>query len=118
MADWIDIQKDPAHIRREREKAKAMRKSSWWRSLLDKGICHYCGKKFPPDELSMDHVVPVSRGGKSTKGNIVPCCKECNNAKKYLTPVEMLLAEMEKQEKASSAEEKVVSSVEDTALEQ
>ena len=66
----------------------------------------------------MDHVVPVSRGGKSTKGNIVPCCKECNNAKKYLTPVEMLLTEMEKQEKASSAEEKVVSSVEDTALEQ
>ena len=98
MPDWIDIQKDPAHIKREREKARALRKSAWWRSLLDKGFCHYCGKKFPPEELSMDHIVPVSRGGKSTKGNIVACCKECNNAKKYLTPAEMILAELEKEE--------------------
>jgi 5-methylcytosine-specific restriction endonuclease McrA len=36
----------------------------------------------------MDHVVPISRGGKSKKGNIVPACKECNNKKKYLLPVE------------------------------
>lgn len=98
MPDWIDIQKDLAHIKREREKARALRKSAWWRSLLDKGFCHYCGKKFPPEELSMDHIVPVSRGGKSTKGNIVACCKECNNAKKYLTPAEMILAELEKEE--------------------
>ena len=39
----------------------------------------------------MDHVVPLSRGGRSVKGNIVPCCKECNNNKKYKTPVEMIL---------------------------
>ena len=39
----------------------------------------------------MDHVVPLARGGKSNKGNIVPCCKSCNNDKKYLTPAEMLL---------------------------
>lgn len=63
---------------------------------LDKGICHYCGKKFKPEELSMDHVVPVARGGRSNKGNIVPCCKDCNNKKKYLTPVEMILAELER----------------------
>ena len=30
----------------------------------------------------MDHVVPIVRGGRSTKGNIVVSCKECNNAKK------------------------------------
>lgn len=36
----------------------------------------------------MDHVVPISRGGKTTKSNVVPCCKECNNAKKQLLPME------------------------------
>ena len=36
----------------------------------------------------MDHVVPLIRGGKSTKGNIVPCCKSCNSAKKYMLPIE------------------------------
>jgi 5-methylcytosine-specific restriction endonuclease McrA len=36
----------------------------------------------------MDHIVPLIRGGKSTKGNLVPACKDCNNKKKYLLPVE------------------------------
>jgi 5-methylcytosine-specific restriction endonuclease McrA len=36
----------------------------------------------------MDHIVPMARGGKSTKGNVVPSCKECNNKKKYMLPVE------------------------------
>ena len=43
----------------------------------------------------MDHIVPVARGGKSTRGNIVACCKECNNRKKYLTPAEMIMFEIE-----------------------
>jgi len=36
----------------------------------------------------MDHVVPIARGGKTTKGNVVPCCKTCNNQKKNLLPME------------------------------
>ena len=36
----------------------------------------------------MDHIVPLIRGGKSTRGNIVPACKECNSRKKYLLPIE------------------------------
>jgi 5-methylcytosine-specific restriction endonuclease McrA len=36
----------------------------------------------------MDHIVPIARGGKTTKGNVVPCCKECNNLKKQLLPME------------------------------
>ena len=91
MSDWINIQKDDKHIARERAKAKALRKSQWWQNKLNEGICHYCGKQFPRDELTMDHIVPVARGGTSTKGNVVPCCKQCNSDKKYLTPVEMLL---------------------------
>jgi 5-methylcytosine-specific restriction endonuclease McrA len=95
MSDWIEINKDPKHVNRERQKAKELRKSDWWRQQLAKGICHYCGKKFPVDELTMDHVLPVVRGGKSTKGNVVVCCKQCNNDKKYLTPAEMILRQLE-----------------------
>ncbi len=36
----------------------------------------------------MDHVVPVIRGGKSSRGNVVPSCKECNNKKKHMLPIE------------------------------
>ena len=90
--DWIDIQKDDAHVARER--ARALRKSDWWRAQLARGICHYCGKKFPPEELTMDHIVPVVRGGKSVRGNVVPCCKTCNNEKKYLTPAEIIMKKL------------------------
>jgi len=93
--DWIDIKKDEAHITRERAKAVKMKKSNWWQSELAAGICHYCKNKFKPSELTMDHIVPLSRGGRSVKGNIVPCCKNCNNEKKYLTPVDMILKELD-----------------------
>ena len=36
----------------------------------------------------MDHVVPVVRGGFSKRGNVVPCCKDCNNQKQSMLPVE------------------------------
>ena len=92
--DWIDIQKDDAHVARERAKARELRNSGWWRGELARGICHYCGRKFPPQELTMDHIVPVVRGGKSVRWNVVPCCKECNNEKKYLTPAEIIMKKL------------------------
>ncbi len=104
MEDWIDIQKDDVHVRREREKARELRKSDWWKNQLAQGICHYCGEHFSPEELTMDHIVPVARGGKSNKGNIVPCCKECNNEKKFLTPAEMILRQLEKEERNKSTD--------------
>jgi len=75
-------------IRRERRKAREMRQSQWWKRNCAKGICHYCHQQTPPKELTMDHIVPIARGGKTTKGNVVPCCKECNNQKKQLLPME------------------------------
>ena len=39
-------------------------------------------------ELTMDHIVPIIRGGRSTKNNVVPACKECNNKKKHSLPME------------------------------
>jgi 5-methylcytosine-specific restriction protein A len=91
MDEWFDLQADPAHVAREREKARALRKSAWWQRRVGKGLCAYCGKAFLPRDLTMDHVVPVARGGKSAKGNVVPACKECNNKKKLMTPAEQLM---------------------------
>jgi len=75
-------------LKRERHRARELRETQWWKRRLAKGVCQYCKRSTPPKELTMDHIVPVSRGGKSTKGNVVPCCKECNNAKKQLLPME------------------------------
>lgn len=83
---------DPATVKREKEKARQLRSTSWWQALVQKGVCHYCGKTFAAEEITMDHVVPLSRGGRSTKGNIVPACKECNTKKKHATPVDMILS--------------------------
>jgi len=75
-------------IRRERAKAREIRKSRWWQTKLSLGICYYCGKKIPAKELTMDHIVPLARGGTSSKGNLAACCKECNNLKKTMLPIE------------------------------
>ena len=79
---------DEADIRREKDKARKLRKSRWWQQKLATGTCYYCGKHFKPKDLTMDHVVPLARGGRSTKDNIVTSCKECNNKKKTLLPIE------------------------------
>jgi len=75
-------------IHREREKARELRSTQWWKRKRSKGICHHCGRKFPVRELTMDHLVPIARGGKSTKGNVVPSCKNCNTEKKVHLPFE------------------------------
>jgi 5-methylcytosine-specific restriction endonuclease McrA len=79
---------DEADLKRERSKARQLRQSQWWKRKCAKGVCHYCGRPTAPKALTMDHIVPIARGGRSTKGNLVPCCKECNNAKKQLLPIE------------------------------
>ncbi|MBI4650044.1 HNH endonuclease [Candidatus Desantisbacteria bacterium] len=92
----MDIEKDSKHIAREKTKARELKKTQWWKNEIASGTCYYCGCKFSSDELTMDHIVPLSRGGKSTKGNVVPCCKTCNNEKKYMTPVDMILNKINK----------------------
>ena len=81
----------PAQVKRERERARELRATAWWRAQIAKGVCHYRGRAVGAAALTMDHVIPVARGGKSVKSNCVPCCKECNNKKKSATPAEMIL---------------------------
>jgi len=54
----------------------------------DKNICQYCGLKFKRDELTLDHILPKSLGGKNTWTNVVVCCKRCNNVKGNRTPAQ------------------------------
>ena len=79
---------DPEHVRREKAKARELRRSQWWKNRLAPGTCHYCRARLAPQDLTMDHVVPLVRGGKTRRGNVVPCCRDCNHRKKYLLPSE------------------------------
>jgi len=52
----------------------------------DKNKCQYCGKRYPTSELSLDHIIPRSMGGKSVWENIVCSCTQCNVKKGGKTP--------------------------------
>ena len=84
---WLDgVSEDT--IRREKARARDLRKTRWWQQKTASGECYYCGRQVGIKALTMDHLVPLARGGRSTKDNLVPCCKECNNKKRTLLPVE------------------------------
>jgi 5-methylcytosine-specific restriction endonuclease McrA len=54
----------------------------------DRSRCQYCGKKFSTTELSLDHVIPKSRGGQMSWENVVCACLKCNVRKGGRTPRE------------------------------
>jgi 5-methylcytosine-specific restriction endonuclease McrA len=52
-----------------------------WKRLVNRfgGCCAYCGEK---KILTLEHVVPISRGGRHSAGNIIPACFTCNSSKR------------------------------------
>lgn len=62
--------------------------------LRDRFTCQYCGAAFAPKSLTLDHVMPRSRGGQNAWENLVAACYPCNNVKGGRTPAEagMVLA--------------------------
>jgi len=54
----------------------------------DENRCQYCGHRYPTDELSLDHVIPRSRGGRTTWENLVCSCTRCNARKGGRLPEE------------------------------
>jgi 5-methylcytosine-specific restriction enzyme A len=89
MSDFFGFDgMDEDVIRTERAKARELRKSRWWQRKTASGVCHYCSRKYPHKKLTMDHLVPLARGGRSTKDNLVPSCKACNNKKQSMLPLE------------------------------
>ena len=73
------------NVRRRRE-ASGMKRLRIY--LRDKFRCQYCGEKKVATELTLDHIVPRSRGGDNSPVNIVTACVACNNRKSNRTPAE------------------------------
>lgn len=64
---------------------------AWTRRGLfarDGHTCAYCGRRVSARELTVDHVIPVSQGGRATWGNTVTACARCNQRKADRTPHE------------------------------
>lgn len=80
--------------KKEKAKARELRASIWWRQVVGKGLCYHCEQKFKAAELTMDHSIPIARGGKSDKKNCVPSCKDCNTKKGYKTRAEMAMEQI------------------------
>jgi len=92
---WTLVLKIPAVVRLLSmvSRKKVVRFSRMNVLTRDNWTCQYCGKKFPTNELSIDHVIPRSRGGKSVWTNVVCSCTGCNGRKggRLLTEAAMKL---------------------------
>lgn len=64
---------------------KCTRKNIIWR---DNNICQYCGQRYVSSQLTIDHIIPKSRGGGNSWYNLVTSCKKCNQDKGPRTPEE------------------------------
>jgi 5-methylcytosine-specific restriction endonuclease McrA len=73
------------NVRRRREASGTKRLRIYMR---DKFRCQYCGDKRAATELTLDHILPRSRGGDNSPVNIVTACVACNNRKSDRTPAE------------------------------
>jgi 5-methylcytosine-specific restriction endonuclease McrA len=73
------------NVRRRREASSMKRLRIYMR---DKFRCQYCGEKKPAGELTLDHILPRSRGGDNSPVNVVTACVACNNRKGDRTPAE------------------------------
>jgi 5-methylcytosine-specific restriction endonuclease McrA len=73
------------NIRRRREQSSMKRLRIYTR---DKFRCQYCGVKGTASELTLDHILPRSRGGDNSPINVVTACLKCNNRKGDRTPDE------------------------------
>lgn len=56
--------------------------------MRDRNRCQYCGKKGTTFDLTLDHILPRSRGGRTVAENLCAACQECNNRKSDRTPEE------------------------------
>lgn len=106
MSDFYFTPASEAHQKKEKAKARELRQGVWWKQVVGKGICYHCEQRFKAGDLTMDHLVPISRGGKTDKKNCVPSCKDCNTKKGYKTRAELAMDDLEKLEIKSEKESK------------
>jgi len=75
------------------------KRNIFWR---DANVCQYCAKTFHIKELTIDHVIPKSRGGKNTWQNLATSCMKCNQKKGARTPEEANMKLLNKPHRPSS----------------
>jgi 5-methylcytosine-specific restriction endonuclease McrA len=56
--------------------------------LRDRFVCQYCGEGLPAHDLTFDHIVPRSKGGRTVWTNVVTACSPCNLRKGNRTPAQ------------------------------
>ncbi len=94
---WVRENKDRAKMYTERYRSRRRNAAvidltaQQWSACLEYfgHCCAYCGEQF--DRLTMEHVVPISRGGNHTAANVIPACRSCNSRKNAKTLMEWLL---------------------------
>jgi len=77
------------------------RDMSWSRKNLlrrDRSTCQYCGQRFGSEKLTIDHIIPRRKGGKTSFENCVMSCKKCNSYKADRTPAEAGMTLIERPE--------------------
>lgn len=84
---------------KEKRAIKFNRKNLWKR---DKGLCCYCGCRVSMEEYTYDHVIPRSKGGKTSWTNIVVACLKCNHRKADRTPAEAKMPLLKQPEQPKS----------------
>jgi len=69
--------------RRAAKKIETTLTTEEWQEILKahKSKCYWCKKRLKPDEITMDHVIPLSKGGHHSKENLVLACLSCNSTK-------------------------------------
>lgn len=67
---------------------KAIREFYKWVATATVIMCHWCGKLVPMGSRTVDHVVPIAKGGAHSVSNCVPCCRRCNCRKSAKLPHE------------------------------
>lgn len=94
MAEWAT--KNPAIVRKNSKKRKAITRGALAKKITPREIkrlleqpCFYCKET---TDIQIDHVVPISRGGLHSIGNLLPACKSCNSSKNkwFITEWKML----------------------------
>lgn len=91
---YSHLHPDKARVKAERRRAlkygntpiDELLTEAQWRDILDQyhHRCAYCGRKM--DKLTIDHVIPLAKGGTHSANNVVPACQHCNSVKNARTP--------------------------------
>lgn len=99
LQGWIAIPKVIVLNHYDRLPQRNIRFSRTHVFMRDQYTCQYCANEFPKIKLNLDHVLPKSRGGRTSWDNLVTSCHDCNRTKADRTPQEAKMPLLKKPRK-------------------